>query len=119
MLLNNGRADSKDFSDHCYDIKFVNQDRAVQWIDGQLDVCHNGGEHKKENVCAALKCVSDDDKDDLAKTIADAASEENDKCEGDNSTSTDTNSTAVNMTSADRDTLYSCMTDYAFYDKYE
>ncbi len=69
-----------------------------------------------------MKCVSDDDKDDLAKTIADAASEENDKCGSDMSgSSSDTKSTDTveNKTSADRDTLYSCMTDYAFFDKYE
>ena len=113
------------FNDHCYDLKYLDKNRALHWLDGSIDQCNHGTEKTKGDLCEALKCVTDDDKDALAESIAHAAEKEADACQSGNKTSSATakSATSKNATSdqaiADKNTLYECLTDYAFYDKYE
>lgn len=123
-LILRHNASSEPFFDHCYDLKYLDKNRALHWLDGTIDQCNNGKEGGEKDVCEALKCVKDDDKDALAESIATSAAREADACNSGNTTASATTSatTKKNLTDqakADKETLYDCLTNYAFFDKYE
>ena len=122
-----GNIETGPFNDHCYDLEYLKKDDATHWIHAKQDQCVKGN-GKNEELCGALMCVtSDDDKDALADSIAQAAEHAytttcgNNTAHGGNSTNhtASANNTLSDAAVASKNTLYSCMTDYAFFDKYE
>ena len=80
-LILRKNATTEPFNDHCYDLKYLDKNRALHWLDSTIDECTNNKKKDKGDLCEALKCVTDDDKDTLAESIATAAEKEADACE--------------------------------------
>ena len=116
-----GHPDAKEFADHCNDLQFLSKEKALHWLDAKVDQCEKNSPLKKADLCDALKCATKDDIDQLSEAINKAAQKEADVCGHGGAVGNGT-SGGKNLTDqavADKNTLYSCMTDYAFFNKYE
>ena len=122
-LLVRGNTEKTRFFEQCYDLDYLKKEEVTTWLKNKETDCQkDASKNESSSLCAAISCIGTPaEKAKLAEDVAQAAKEEAKACKTaktDKAAGATPAETSAHAT-PDKNTLWSCMTDYSFFDKFE